>query len=530
MTEKKTKTLISWLIESFKKNSDRTALEVNDLTLTYTQLLERALKYTALINKIKNEEDIFIGLFAYRTHTAYEGILGILFSGLGYMPLNKTLPIERTKKALINSGISKIIVDTTSIKYLSSLLSGIEKKFTIIVSDEQILRSYKDILKPHTIITLENGNNNQDFMDITSDTYAYLLFTSGTTGEPKGIAIRHKNIVNYIENLNNFSSPTCEDRFSQMHDLTFDNSVFDMFFCWLNGGSLCVPSDQYLLMPWAFLKDKLLSIWFSVPSVAVLMKRQKMLKKDMFPTLKWSFFAGESFSDSLAKDWKDASPNTRIINLYGPTEATVDCSYYEWVKDISTKESLNDILPIGKPFKNMDLIVIDENLQIVPPGNKGELCLSGLQVTEGYWNNIELTEEKFIKVIKNDEIIKYYRTGDLVVYNESYGFNFLGRIDDQIKILGYRIELQEIEAVIKDIVKTETVSAVGWPVTERQVDGIYVFISGVNMESAYIINLCRKLLPNYMIPKKIIFLDALPLNVNGKTDKKKLIQMLTNDI
>jgi len=316
------------------------------------------------------------------------------------------------------------------------------------------------------------------------------------------------------------------DRFSQEFELTFDLSVHDMFVCWERGACLyCIPENAVML-PAKFILDHRLTMWFSVPSVVGLLARTHLLKPGSFPSLRFSLFCGEPLSAAHAQQWQEAAPNSIVENLYGPTEATIAISAYRWRAEVSVAESHNGIVPIGFIFEEQQGRVIDNGNTIVSNGGVGELCVAGSQVTSGYWNDTAKTQEQFIRLCEIPDTI-WYRTGDLVKRDERGCLYFLGRIDQQLKIRGYRVELQEVEAVLRKVCGTEQVVCVGWPVSNGSAEGIVGFISGsakVGMES--ILNYCREVLPEYMVPKKICSVPQLPLNTNGKVDSIQLRKML----
>ena len=229
----------------------------------------------------------------------------------------------------------------------------------------------------------------------------------------------------------------------------------------------------------------------------------------------------------LYSQWQKAAKNAIIENLYGPTEATVAVTNYRWDQDTSPAVSDNGIVPIGWTFETQRSCIVDENLNVVPQGMKGELCLTGSQVTKGYFNNDKKTQLQFITIPNLGQDI-WYRTGDLVKEDENGCMHYLGRIDNQIKILGYRIELQEIDSVVRAASANELAVAVAWPYEEKDAQGIVAFVQGGDTlkTKEQIMDYCRRSLPSYMVPSKIVFIDTMPLSSNGKIDRLELVNIL----
>jgi len=278
--------------------------------------------------------------------------------------------------------------------------------------------------------------------------------------------------------------------------------------------------------PAKFIRDNALSMWFSVPSVVGALTKLRLLQPGDLPSLRFSLFCGEPLPATYAQAWQEAASHSILENLYGPTEATIAISNYRWDSARSPQECLNGIVPIGKVFDEQNARIVDENRQTVASGGIGELCLSGSQVTTGYWNNPEKTCEQFVGM-PGDENSRWYRTGDLAKQGQNGCLFYVGRIDHQVKIRGHRVELQEIEEVVRKACGTSQVVSVPWPVRNGSGDGVVAFVSGLeSLDHGRILAYCSGILPEYMVPKKFYLLAEMPLNVNGKIDRKKLVQML----
>jgi acyl-coenzyme A synthetase/AMP-(fatty) acid ligase len=255
------------------------------------------------------------------------------------------------------------------------------------------------------------------------------------------------------------------------------------------------------------------------------MKRFGALKKGSYPTLRLSIFAGEPLLEETARLWSEAAPRSEIENLYGPTELTINCTYYRWNPRKSPGECYRGVVPIGYPNPGMTVLVCDENLDEVPPGETGELLMTGHQVALGYLQDPEETKEAFIIPPGKKEL--YYRTGDLVrrpVGDEP--LHYIGRNDSQMKILGRRVELGEIEAVLRKESGINEIVAIGWPITVNGASGIEVFIESNDLDVMQLKRSIVAKLPNYMIPKRFHLISKIPFNENGKYDRRALQKIL----
>jgi len=250
-----------------------------------------------------------------------------------------------------------------------------------------------------------------------------------------------------------------------------------------------------------------------------------MCIRDSFPSLKYSLFCGEPLPAAYAQLWQEAAPNSVLENLYGPTETTIAIASYRWDQRTSPKECLNGIVPLGQVFAGQRFRILDQERNTVRTGDCGELCLSGSQVSSGYWKDSNKTEEQFIRLTGGED--RWYRTGDLVKQDESGCLHYLGRIDHQVKIRGHRVELQEVEAVLRRACGTGAVVSVAWPVKNGSAEAVVAFASrsqGLDGERA--LAYCQEVLPDYMVPRKLYLLDEMPLNANGKVDRTRLIKLL----
>jgi amino acid adenylation domain-containing protein len=508
------------------ESPERVALEVAGQTIPYGELARRACAIAStLLQHTDNTGPPLTAALAQRSATAYAGVLGALACGHGYVPLNPGFPTARNRSMLERSGCEALIIDSGASSEVKSLVAGLDRELLLVLPEEEDVQPYAREWAPHRVVSareLGAGEGLEPLPVFPSDP-AYLLFTSGSTGTPKGVAVSHANVRAFLDAIAQRYDFTEDDRFSQTFDLTFDLSVFDMFAAWESGACLCCPTEKSLLNPADFIRRSGLTVWFSVPSIGVFMRRLRVLKTDSFPTLRWSLFCGEALPGEVAREWSEAAPNSDVENLYGPTEATIACTAYRWDAGRSPEESELGIVPIGQPLGEMSTLVTDDDLSEVRPGDAGELLLTGPQVVRGYWNDEEATARAFVSVDGRS----YYRTGDRVRRPAGEGpLRYLGRLDNQIKVLGHRVELGEVEAAIRKETGLDAVVAVGWPRTEAGAAGVVAFISGTRVDVGALRNRLARRLPAYMVPRELRVLPDLPLNANGKWDRGALIRLL----
>lgn len=518
-------------LDSVARFPTRPALHVNGEDISYSALFGDAQRIAAVIDsKGLQSPGSLVAVFAYRSRSAFAGVLGALLSGNGYVPLNRTFPLERTRTMLTRSGCRSVVVDPESAGQLRDVLEGVESPMTLIFPDVNHSEALEREWLPHVAVGARDFEVPPTWAPArpSDNDIAYLLFTSGSTGMPKGVMVAHRNVVAFVDVMVARYGVTEEDRFSQMFDMTFDLSVFDMFVCWSRGACLCCPPRDILMKPIRFIQEQGLTVWFSVPSILVFMKRFGMLEEGSYPTLRVSLFCGEPLPVESARAWQQAAPGSIVENLYGPTELTIACTCYRWEGDSSEAESEMDVVPIGYPYPNMTVLVADENLEEVEPGAEGELLMAGPQVTLGYFEDPEKTQTAFVR--PPGRVETYYRTGDRVRRPLGDGpITYLGRVDFQVKIGGYRVELGEIESVVRKSGDFDSVVAVPWPVSASGADGVEVFVEDDKPEHlAQIQERVSRHLPFYMVPRKWHFVDKFPLNSNGKVDRGGLRAMLEN--
>jgi amino acid adenylation domain-containing protein len=519
-------------LRSCERFPTRGAVDVGGREVSYQQLADRAKRLAATLQTGAVAGAVpLTAVFAYRSETAYAAVLGVLMAGHGYVPLNRTFPVDRTRLMLERSTCRSVIVDAGSEPQLEALLCGIATPLVIICPDRADVSELAATFPAHWIRGANELAEAAQWspVDVSVDSIAYLLFTSGSTGQPKGVMVSHANVIHYLDCVMKRYSFTSKDRVSQMFDLTFDLSAHDMFVAWESGGCLCCPTQKQLIKPGAFINDARLTAWFSVPSTAVFMRRFGVLKPGLYTGLRLSLFCGEALPVEVVRDWALAAPNSVIENIYGPTELTIACTAYRWENTKSPDECEQGIVPIGQPFDRMGALIVDEQLREVGDGADGELLMTGPQLGLGYWQDGEKTRRAFVHVAGKNGT--YYRTGDRVRrLGRDKPLIYLGRLDNQIKVLGHRVELGEVEAAVRQVSGSEGVVALAWPRTESGAEGIAVFLEGDSFDTKALVSHLKGKLPVYMLPRNVIAVRELPLNASGKYDRRALQLVLENTL
>ncbi len=433
-----------------------------------------------------------IGVYCNNDIYTYASILAIKLFGAAYIPLNSSFPVERNKN---------IIRQCTPSFLLSSLNNEETTAFSFLL----------DVINTKEV-AIKKVNYDKTFRYAQSNQHlSYILFTSGTTGEPKGVPVSKANTNSFFNHMLATYAFNGSDRFLQVFDLTFDVSVFSFFTPLLCGGCCYVlPSDgvKYLKILECLQKFEI-TVVAMVPTLLTYIKQY--LSQIQLPHLRYSIFAGDVLYNNLAMLWQLSVPNAKVFNMYGPTECTIVCSSYTVNEnDRLPNESIKP-LPIGKLFDKHDFLIIDNDDKRC---EKGELCIAGCQVIDGYINNEN--SEKFL--VEGDK--KYYKTGDLVSLNLEGDLVFHGRVDSQVKINGYRVELMEIEKAIITLTKCNCVVVHSLNHTNLGQLVAYIETNGINEEKLK--GDLRSLLPIYMIPNAYIAIEKFKLNANGKIDKNFL--------
>lgn len=523
------RTIRTGFLNSVRAFPDRPALAIQDATWSYRDLFQRAAAVAVTMDAHSAvRPGRLTGVFGHRSVAAFSGVLGALLRGDGYVPLNPAFPAERNRSMAERAELDWIVAEAASLGQLGEMLEGMENTVSVLVPDSSNLDTVAARLPQHRFFGAEDLSAAEEWTPgpVDPNGIGYLLFTSGSTGIPKGVMVAHRNVTHFIDCMTARYGITEQDRFSQTFDLTFDLSAFDMFVAWEKGACVCCPTQQEKLFPARYIDAHGITIWFSVPSTAVLMKKLRMLKPERFPSIRYSLFCGEALPIEVAESFQRAAHRSVLENLYGPTELTIACTLYRYDSSRTPEESAMGVVPIGDPYPGMVSLIANENLEPCEVGEAGELLMSGPQLTLGYWQDAGKTAAAFVRPPGADVV--YYRTGDRVV-QRAHGqpLLYLGRVDNQIKVQGYRVELGEIEAVMREVARTEVAIALGHPVGDNGVEGIVGFVSRADADLEAVRREVCSRLPPYMQPGRMLHVDEFPLNANGKVDRGALRALLT---
>ncbi|MET9888482.1 AMP-binding protein [Streptomyces sp. NPDC006430] len=465
---------------------DGPALRMGSESVTYRELHEQALTWAGSVGSAK-----VVGVLAGKSVTAYAGILGALYAGATVVPLHPDFPAVRTRRMLELSGAAALIVDDQGRAALGETLGELDLP----------------VAHPDPAQALVEPR------EVGADDVAYMLFTSGSTGRPKGVPISHGSLHHYFELSDARYGFTPDDVFTQTFDLNFDCAMFDLFCAWGAGGVVdVVPPSAYLDMP-AHLARRGITVWFSTPSAIGLVRRMGGLAPGALPTLRWSFFAGEALRCQDAADWQAAAPASTLENIYGPTELTITVTAYRWDPQTSPDRAVNGLVPIGAVHAGHDHVLLDEAGAETP--TEGELLITGPQMATGYLD----PEDDRGRFVERDGRL-WYRTGDRVRRLPGGDLIYLGRLDSQVQVQGWRVELAEIDHALRACEGVEDVVTVA-----RPVDGsteLVVFYTGEVRPAAELARNLREVLPHGMLPRRFVHVPEFPLNSNRKVDRPVL--------
>jgi len=491
--------------EQAERTPEATAVVFEERHLTYRELNRRANQVAHHLRKLGVKPDDLVGLYMERSLEMVVGLLGILKAGGAYVPLDSAYPKERLAFMLAETQVALLLTQ----RALADDFPDFDGRAVCLDRDCELL---------------EKETEQNPAAAAAPDNLAYVMYTSGSTGKPKGVLIRHRGIVNYFFYLRETYNLSSADTVLQLAPLSFDASVRDLIGPLTAGARVIIGNDLDAKEASAIVsklgEHRVTCLLSIVPTMfnAVLDAASADAR---FDSMRLILVSGEALSMSSCLKAKQVfGRDVWIVNQYGPTETTLTCSYHRVVE----ADSHRGIAPVGRPIPNARMYILDSDLHRVPIGEPGELHIGGIGLARGYLNSPDLTAEKFIPDPFSDEPgARLYKTGDLARYLPDGNIEFLGRLDDQIKIRGFRVEPGEIEAALAKhpAVRAAAVAAREEASTGRRLVA-YVVPAGTQVPAAELRDFLKSRLPDYMVPSAFVALAALPLTPNGKIDRRAL--------
>ncbi len=508
---------------SAQKYPDKTAFISDEDSITYQQLNEAADRLAAYLGNFGVARGQLVGVLLPKNIGSLIAIHGIMKTGAAFVPIDPKFPASRVAFILEDCDI-KCLVTTRNLYKHNLQAIGESALDDIILTDDSVPSDTNKTL--HSWLQVMNNKYEVPVCPCTSQDLAYLLFTSGSTGKPKGVMTSHQNAMSFIESMMDLFEVNEQDKIANPAPLQFGISTFDMYVGIKAGATMRFVPPTLLMFPQKlaqWMDSESITIWFSVPFVLARMLLEGEIHDYEFANLRQIFFAGEVFPIKYLREMKAQLPHVNFCNIYGTSEANIIT--YHRVGDLEADRTKP--IPIGKPIPNLNVFAMKPNGEICQPGEEGELCTYGLMVTHGYWKNPQKTQECYIQnplQTKFNEIA--YKTGDLVVRDQSDDYHFVGRKDHMIKSRGYRIEIGDIEAAIysHDLIKEVTVLGIPDDLIGHRIKAFISLHQNNTMDALAVQEYCSDLIPRYMIPQEIDIMESLPKTASGKIDKALLKQ------
>lgn len=502
--------VLKWLDDTANRFPDKLAVCDEKGSITYREYKRKSQAIAREILRIKEENNLMgrqpVVVYMEKGLEVLVSFLGAAYAGCFYSPIDVEMPESRVNK-ILEILHPQIVITTADLK---ESFENFHYEGTFLIY-EQINPEAED---EALIARIEKTIIDTDLL--------YVLFTSGSTGVPKGVSISHRSVMDYIDWVTDTFSITSEDCFGNQAPFYFDNSILDIYTCMKTGATLYVIPKKLFFQPvplLEYIKEHGINTIFWVPSALIVVSKLKAFRNvDLRDTLKRVLFCGEVMPNKQLNIWRKFLPDVTYANLYGPTEITDACTYYIVDREFGDEEPL----PIGFPMQNTEILVFNDRDELVTGDETGELCVRGTSLAMGYYNNPEKTKDAFVQNPLNRAVPeRIYRTGDLVKYNEYGELIYLSRKDFQIKHLGHRIELGEIETAVSSLQEV-TLCCCLYDEKKQRI----VLFTDADLSREYIKERLEQLVPEYMIPGKVIYLADMPMNDNGKIDRVKLKEYL----
>ncbi|OSP41580.1 AMP-dependent synthetase [Streptomyces sp. 13-12-16] len=502
MTEITPITLVERFLRGLEISPDRPAVRIGSDAITYRQVHSTALRWAGAL--VAAGSPRAVGVLTGKSMTAYVGLLAVLYAGASVVPLQPDFPAARTRRMIKMAGVETLIADERGLAVLSEIA---DQETVVRVLDTD---GFADRF-PTVPVASESAISEP--IRVTPSDRAYILFTSGSTGVPKGVPISHGGLVHYLDQLDKRCDFRWDDVFAQTYDLAFDPGIHDVFAAWGAGAMLqAVPTSAYRDLP-AFLGEHGVTIWHSTPSAIWMAREMGGLAEGALGGLRWSFFGGEALRFQDVTDWLAAAPGSKLENLYGPTELSIGITGHRWSGEESVRGSVNGTVPIGKVYDDHEFRLVTEEGE--QSSVEGELWIAGPQMTTGYLDPAN-NEGRFVEL----DGLRWYRTGDRVRANPDGHLVYIGRMDSQVKVHGWRVELAEVDHLARGCEGVRDAATVTRSATHGT--ELVVFYTGVEVPEAMLADAMRAALPVSTLPRQYIYVEEFPLTPNQKVDRLAL--------
>jgi amino acid adenylation domain-containing protein len=517
------------LTEAAARQPHRPAVASSGCLLTYSELDELSNKVARALLRLGVAPGDRVGLLAAKSAAAVVGIYGVLKAGACYVPLDPKAPAQRLSYVLQDSGAAVIVADEARTSQAAGLLGNVPRPRGVVVAapagserrpEADLGLADGTAIVPWTAVAAEPGEPLTEELSIETD-LAYILYTSGSTGIPKGVMISHRNSLTFAEWAAGAAGLSEQDRVCSPAPLHFDLSVFDIFSTCRAAACLAVVPEGVATFPVSiaqWLASERVSVWYSVPSVLTLLAGYGSLPRFDLSQLRTVIFAGEVFPPKHLARLMAELPHPRYLNWYGPTETNV-CTAFE----VPAGRADAGPVPIGKACANTEVFAVTtEGRRVSVPGETGELYVRGPSLMRGYWGQPAKTREVLVQSPfrpEFDEIV--YRTGDLVSLDPAGNYIYVGRRDSMVKIRGYRVELGEVEAALyrHPAIREAAVLPVPDELLGSRLRAVLIADDAGKLVRQSVLDHCRQWLPSYMVPDVLEFREALPRTSTGKVDR-----------
>lgn len=490
--------LLEPLIDSIRKYENCNAFCINGKFYSYSQLAERISAIRMSVCALQTYEQV-CALAFHDDIDSYASIFALWMEGKAYVPLHPNQPLERNL----------------------NIIAQVECSYVLDSAEQSAFANHGvNIITASECVYTKDFINN--WAEATDDDLAYILFTSGSTGVPKGVPLSRKNLAAFVKAFWDLGYELNQnDRCLQCFDLTFDLSVMSYLVPLLRGA--CVYTIPYDVVKYFAIAQTMMEhqLTFALMTPSTIQYLRPYFEEFEFPAMRYSLFCGEALPTDVAMEWSKCLPNAEIDNVYGPTEDTIFCTTYRLRRDGNNIEH-NGVLSIGTSMTSGKVIIVDDNKQEVHGDEVGELCLSGDQLTQGYWRIPEKNAEAFWIAADGT---RYYNSGDLCFYGEGGNINFVGRKDSQVKINGFRIELSEIEFHARQFLGDSLVLVLAYTNSEGT-QSLAMFIESEEQDNQPLQEYLSSKMPSYMMPTKYIYVPKFPVNSSNKIDRSALKKLI----